>query len=134
MNSTQAEIFKRLQKVQSNRLTKKQELGAIEDAINEVKSNIEEKQNELKMVVESYKSEVNDAMDKIMAEGDYLISATSATENSFDELISEYNNMADELTNAGVEFDNSEIKYILEEFNAYTEIARNIIDVSMKNF
>lgn len=36
MNSTQAEIFKRLQKVQSNRLTKKQELGAIEDAINEV--------------------------------------------------------------------------------------------------
>jgi hypothetical protein len=132
--NTENRVLAMLNKIGNVRTAKKENLGVIEDAINDVKSKLEEKQYELKLVVESFKSEVNDAMDKIMAEGDYLISATSATESGFEELVSEYNNMADELTSAGVDFDNSEIQSIVEEFNAYTETARNIINVSMQNF
>lgn len=46
MNSTQAEIFKRLEKIKSNRLTKKQELGAIEDAIQSEKQRFESEARE----------------------------------------------------------------------------------------
>jgi flagellar biosynthesis chaperone FliJ len=126
---TENRIFANLQKFKSQ----KQNLGAIEDAISEVKNNLQSKKDELSVIVQNYVSEVNDCMDKIDSEIDYLISSTSATEKSFDDLLLEYSEMYDELTSAGIEFSNTDMDNIITEFDDTVKIAKNLTLINMQN-
>lgn len=129
MNSTQAEIFKRLQKVQSNRLTKKQELGAIEDAINEVTNNIKNKEDELKNISDSLRDELQNVSLNIGQQIDILMSVMAGSRNEFDTAFKEYKDMLSELTSANIDYDTSNVESIYDDFQLNIEDAKMILDI-----
>lgn len=134
MNSTQAEIFKRLEKIKSNRLTKKQELGAIEDAVNEVKAKAEKIEQELSEINASFGQEVVDAINVIVNEADYMMSATGANEAQFEEKIFEFNQIVSELYQVGIEYDQSVVGRIEQEFKDTGKAARLITELDTQTF
>ena len=107
MNSTQAEIFKRLQKVQSNRLTKKQELGAIEDAINETKSNIEAKAEvytDFMKQLDVFYASLSSQLDSLYSQCESLLGDGQSLQSYLDDL----NQEIEEAKSYGVSFSTTE--------------------------
>jgi aspartate ammonia-lyase len=129
MNSSQNEIFKRLEKIKSNRLTKRQNLGAIEDAINEVTNNIKNKENELKNISDSLRDELQNVSLSIGQQIDTLMSVMAGSSNQFDTAFKEYKDMLSELTSANIDYDTSNVESIYDDFQLNKEDANMILDI-----
>ena len=112
----------------------KQNFGAIEDAISEVKSKLEGYESELKDIVDSYEQEVIDAINIIINEADYLSSSVGATENNFMEKLREFDNLMEDLTTAGIEYDQSVVMNLRDQLNTIGVSARKITQLDGSKF
>ena len=125
MNSTQAEIFKRLEKIKSNRLTKKQELGAIEDAINEAKKELENNKTMLYDLISNFNYEIDDVIIKSADLGENLRTLLQEATMGYNEYRENYVMIVSEFEDLGIPFDN-ELYVIDDIFEEASSLAENL--------
>jgi hypothetical protein len=123
--NTQRKIFEKLSK---------QNFGAIEDAINEVKSKLEEYESELKDIIDSYEQEVTDAINIIINEADYMQSAIAGTENNFMLKLREFDTLMEDLSTAGVDYDQSVVINLRDQLDTIGTSARKITELDGSKF
>lgn len=125
--NTEQRVLAMLNKVQNVRLSKKENLGAIEDAIAEVKNNADLLLSELDTIQKELQAELFDAVDKILAESDYMISAVGSASSQFDEKLNEYNTIVEELSALNIDYNSGDFKQIqdnmTESINASNKVA-----------
>lgn len=131
---TQARVMATLNKVKEARAKKQEQLGAIEDAVNEVKAKAEKIEQELSEINASFGQEVVDAINVIVNEADYMISVTGANESQFEEKIAEFNQIVSELYQVGIEYDQSVVGKIEQEFKDTGKAARIITELDTQTF
>ena len=119
--TTENQIQVNLQKFKNG----KQNLGAIEDAISEVKNQADLIVSRLSDIKDAFYSEVEDAVSKILEESDYMVSAQGSAQTLFEEKLNELNSITEELTSLNIDFDNGDLEKIKEEM-------QNLVDASFK--
>ena len=132
MNTNTNKIFEKLSKVKEAK--ENLELGAIEDAINKVTSDLESVEKELQDMYDSFEQEINDAINVIVNESDYMVSATGANEDQFKSKLDEFDNLLSELTDAGIEYDQSVVYNLQSNFAKLGETARKITELDGSKF
>jgi len=104
--SIENEIFKRLQKLKSERLAKKENLGAIEDAVNQAKNDLEKKEDYLVSVVDNLNNEIDDIILESKSLAERLSVLLREYTAEFEKGTSEYMEIANELDTIGIPYDN----------------------------
>jgi seryl-tRNA synthetase len=132
MNTNTNKIFEKLSKVKEAK--EKQELGAIEDAIAKVTSDLESKEKELQDMYDAFEQEVIDAINVIVNEADYMMSATASSESQFKDKLAEFDDLLSELTTAGIDYDQSVVYNLQSNFSKLGESARKITELDGSKF
>jgi hypothetical protein len=101
--NTEARVLATLNKIKE--VQTKRNLGAIEDAVNEVKNNLRLKENEMSSIINELSSQIENIVRQSRALAEEL--QTSLMESTrYSDLELEYISMAEELDNLGIPFDN----------------------------
>lgn len=88
-------------------LAKKQELGAIEDAINEVKSNLTTKGEDLTIIINDYNDIFNEYQNKAVQLGEEFRVLIQDLGNQWDEKQKEFLESAKELDDLSIPYDDT---------------------------
>ena len=103
--NTEQRVLAMLNKVQNVRLSKKENLGAIEDAINQVKVDLSNKGDMIIQLVSDYNSDIDDKILQAKALGEDLLDLMMQTDGAFNQLEEEYLTTAKELDDLGISYD-----------------------------
>jgi outer membrane murein-binding lipoprotein Lpp len=123
--NTQRQVFEKLAK-QKLGAKDKQNLGAIEDAIREVQDNLNAKANEISTLVNDFNAEIKNSQSKALALAEELQTAIQQAGMSFNDAEAEYKEMAKELLDLGIPF-NDIFPEIGTEYSDLYDIADNLI-------
>lgn len=123
---TQARVLQNLNNFKKAREQKQQKLGAIEDAINESKDNLRELYNMMKSEYENLAIEFEGVLSNISEEVDRVSSMSFDTENNITDTHIEYSNIADELSNLGVDMGEYSPEAVDELFNNFNQLKEDI--------
>jgi hypothetical protein len=123
---TQARVLQNLNNFKKAREQKQQKLGAIEDAINESKDNLRELYNMMKSEYENLAIEFEGVLSNISEGVDRVSSMSFDTENNITDTHIEYTNIADELSNLGVDMGEYSPEAVDELFNNFNQLKEDI--------
>lgn len=98
------EIFKRLQKLKSERLAKKEKLGAIEDAVNEVQGKIDELNTRLEDVLNIALQQENEVLNGIQGYVNQAKEYSTTAQYDWEEIVLEYQDLTSELDALGIPY------------------------------
>jgi predicted nucleic acid-binding Zn ribbon protein len=130
MKSNENKIFEKLSKFKEVKKEQlgKENLGAIEDSINQVKEQLKENAFVLGNTVESLNSEIVYVVDQISGAIDGLRSIIADHQSIYDENESQFLETARELDDLGIEYDNP-FPEIGSDFNDYISYANEILNI-----
>jgi hypothetical protein len=103
--NTEQRVLAMLSKVKQIKLDKKENLGAIEDAINQVKVDLSNKGDMIIQLVSDYNSDIDDKILQAKALGEDLLDLMMQTDGAFNQLEEEYLTTAKELDDLGISYD-----------------------------
>jgi hypothetical protein len=129
---TQSRVLAMLNKTKEVREARQENLGAIEDAINEVKSNASTILNDLQKIKDNLYSDLDDAISKILAEADYM--STLTYESDFNSKFEEYNIIVDELKSLNIDFDTNEVDALKEDMNGLLQASNKVSSLNETSF
>ncbi len=103
---TQSRVIATLNKLKKQHAQKQQNLGAIEDAVNEVKANLETKGREITALVNDLGARLQKAEQDARAIAEDLQTSLMEIGMQYNDAEAEYLEMSRELDNLGISFDN----------------------------
>jgi len=129
---TQARVLAMLNKTKEVRKQRKQNLGAIEDAISEVKSLLDDNASDIVSVIDNYYQDVSGIVNQVNDLASELLTIIQDASAKFSDYESKYLQTALELDNLGISYDSvfpdlgSDFKdtntYAVDYYNTLTRI------------
>jgi predicted nucleic acid-binding Zn-ribbon protein len=127
---TQSRVLAMLNKTKQVRESRK-ELGAIEDAINEVKSNIEASETEMYDLLNNFNNELDNSKTIINNEIDAVKEYSFDYDNEFGNAKLNYQENLSELKSAGIDYDESTAEKIMSDFDIAINSLQNIFSAQI---
>jgi hypothetical protein len=130
---TQARVLATLNKLKEVRL-KKQNLGAIEDAINNVKNNADEIISKLTEIKSNFFAEVDNSVGLILTECDYLGMISTDYQSQFENLENELNIITEELKTFDIEYNDTELSVLKDEMGGLIDASKKASSMNELTF
>ena len=124
--NTQERVLAMLNKIENVRTAKKENLGAIEDAVNEVKSNLETRGNDIIALVNELGARLEKGQQDARALAEDLQNSLQEIGMQYNEGEAEYLDIAQELDALGISYD-SIFPDIGSDYNDTYELIDNLI-------
>jgi len=115
--NTENRVLAMLNKIGNVRTAKKENLGAIEDAINDVKSNIAMLETRLYDITNELNNELDNSESIINNEIDNVKQYSTSYDNDAYDVQQQYTELYSELKNAGIDYDESDMDKAMSDFS-----------------
>jgi len=104
---TQAKVLAMLNKIKQVREARKENLGAIEDAIKEVQGTLVDISQQTALVIDTYDRDVSDIINQVAILASDLITIIQDASSKYSDYENKYLQTANELDSLGINYDNS---------------------------
>ena len=131
---TQARVLAMLNKVQTVRKVNKQNLGAIEDAIKDVKDKAYKITVELKDIEAELEEKLISAVDNILSEADNMANDVKDYSSLFDQKFDEYNDIVRELDDLGIDYPTDVLNDLEEKMEVTKQASLRVSSMDERTF